>query len=183
MKEKNKIHNTILSLLDVRRYDGEIQAFQKEDSTYFDLLQISGRDLNALKDEDVWYDIRVYTMLYRTYPDDLKWICTTYPTDVSEQQRYWLHKLKTTHSPVFRQWIETEIAKLEWLTGNRADKEYYVMIFAKDREDLRERRNTVQRCLKQYVQEIPAVKKARILEKFYNQTEQLFPMQRKEEPV
>ena len=66
MKEKNKIHNTILSLLDVRRYDGEIQAFQKEDSTYFDLLQISGRDLNALQDEDVWYDIRVYTMLYRT---------------------------------------------------------------------------------------------------------------------
>ena len=57
------------------------------------------------------------------------------------------------------------------------------MIFAKNGEELRERRNTVQRCLKQYVQEISAVKKARILEKFYNQTEQLFPTQRKEEPV
>ena len=180
MKEKNKARNTVLSLLDVRRYDNDAQAFQKEDGAYFDLLQVLGRDLNALRDEDVWYDIRVYTMLYRTYPDDLKWICTTYPTDVSEQQRYWFHKLQSTHSPIFRRWIETEIAKLEWLAENRSDKEYYVMIFAKDKEGLRERRTTVQVCLKQYVQEIPAIKKARILEKFYNQTEQLFPLQQKE---
>ena len=171
MKKKVKVPKTTADLVPVVDYT-EYDAFLLRDKSIIDIFKISTRDLNSAKDYDIEFDIALFTKLYRSYKGDLKIITMNYPVDTVTQEYFINQVLERTANPIAREDLETEKELLHITNQTFHEREFYLMFFAKNEADYRDKRNQLIGNLKNYglLQEMNLAKKIQILYKMNNPT-------------
>jgi hypothetical protein len=169
-KETEKI--LVSGIMPVLATDAETGAGIMEDGSFIDMLYIRPKDLNAVSDEDMKFDILMVDKLFRIYSDDLKIISINFPAETASQQEYLQYKHRRTENPVFRRLIEEEIDKATWISGNRTEKDCLLVFFAKDREEYKEKLRTIFGTLSRgaapFVSPLSREKKEEIYARLYN---------------
>lgn len=176
---KEEIIKTNLEVLNIRGYDGELDAFYMADGSFLDLMEIVARDRQNLQDDAVRFDIITLTRFERLYAPDHKDIGLNFPINSAVQRRNLERKWRKTSDPVRKRWLEREIDELLTLEGNIDRKEFYRMYFGATREELIKNRTTmlswIGRGRNRIVREIDKEKKIQIVRKLCNMNALILP--------
>lgn len=147
MMKVSKKKKNVATLIPIKDYDEQLEAFLYCDNTYFDLLKINAKDLQNASNEAVQMDCMQFIKMFRTYGDDLKILALNFPNDTGKQQKYFRHVLKRTENPIYRYFIEEQLDKLDLVQQDMTEREYYLMVFGKDKNDLQTKRNEIRGLL------------------------------------
>ena len=169
---------SISELIPIVSYDDELQTFVMKNETvkYLDILQIKTEDLinKSIYEKD--YLNMQWAKFYKTCAADIKIISLNFPTDTSEQQRYIQYKIENCKNPVFKEFLEIKLSELKTIERNRSDREYYLMIFAEDSEQLFDVRQIINSSLgaQNLCYSLEKEKKKKIFYRFNNPNTALF---------
>lgn len=105
-----------------------------------DILQISGRDLYALSDEERQLMVGARAGMYKSFFPSVKEVSLNFPTNMFKQKRYWLKKQAITNDPIRLRFIQRKLFELDFLEKERTNREFLLFIFAENESQLRERR-------------------------------------------
>lgn len=130
-------------LLPLRYYSDESEAFVMSDGSFLDILSVRTKDRKNLKDEEIKYYIYRYTKFYKQYEGDLKYISMNFPVDTSSQRKYMNNYSKKTLDKNRQKWLERKIAEFNNLDDVVNRREYYLMYFAKNKEELIKNRSII----------------------------------------
>ena len=176
---KEEIIKTNLEVLNIRGYDGELDAFYMADGSFLDLMEIVARDRQNLQDDAVRFDIITLTRFERLYAPDHKDIGLNFPINTAVQRRNLERKWRKTSDPVRKRWLEREIDELLTLEGNIDRKEFYRMYFGATKEELIKNRTNmiswIGRGRNRIVREIDKEKKIQIVRKLCNMNALILP--------
>lgn len=128
-------------------YDELHDCYTFRDGTCMDFLQIAAKDLRNMSDDEIIYDKLRFAKLYKKYAGDLKIIAINFPSETSEQQRYLMQKQKATKNEIYKEWLQKKIDELEWIRNNRTSREFFLMFWGKDAEDIIKSRDEILDCL------------------------------------
>lgn len=168
----------VTDIIPISYYDTEANAYVLKDGTYMDFFKVNTKDIySASNDERNWDNLK-FAKLYQTYPGDLKYITLNFPTNTSEQQDYWRHKIERTSNPLQKKQQEEKLFQLEWLQTNSTKREFYLFYFSSDKEQLKKNAAdilTIMRTGRDGLLEIISqTKKHQILFKIANKCSQIF---------
>ena len=113
------------------------------DGSFLDILSVRTKDRKNLKDEEIKYYIYRYTKFYKQYEGDLKYISMNFPVDTSSQRKYMSNYSKKTLDKNRQKWLERKIAEFNNLDDVVNRREYYLMYFAKNKEELIKNRSII----------------------------------------
>ncbi|MDS0528318.1 hypothetical protein NNC19_21765 [Clostridium sp. SHJSY1] len=112
-----------------------------------DIIEIEGKDIFSLTENELARDINIFHTLYKTINIDIKLVSMNFPVNTQEQREYLEHKLKQTNNEIYKSFLMDKKAELEYLEGNRTNKEYYLFLFAPNVEILNSAKNIVNRII------------------------------------
>ena len=117
-EKEHAINKSVLDVIPIAYYDTSVDAYKMKNGEYMDFFKINTKDIYSLSEnERILYDL-TFTKLYRTYPDDLKFITLNFPTNTRKQQ-------------------EEKLFQLEWLQRNSTKREFYLCYYAADKDALK----------------------------------------------
>lgn len=177
-EKKTVVDKKITDIIPISYYDTEANAYVLKDGTYMDFFKVNTKDIyNTSKSEQNWDNLK-FTKLYQTYPGDLKYITLNFPTNTSEQQDYWRHKIETTANPLQKKQQEEKLFQLEWLQANSTKREFYLFYFSSDKEQLKKNAADILAIMRTgrdgLLEIISQTKKHQILFKIANKCSQIF---------
>lgn len=177
-EKKAIVDKRVTDIIPISYYDTEANAYVLKDGTYMDFFKVNTKDIySASNDERNWDNLK-FAKLYQTYPGDLKYITLNFPTNTSEQQDYWRHKIERTLNPLQKKQQEEKLFQLEWLQTNSTKREFYLFYFSSDKEQLKKNAAdilTIMRTGRDGLLEIISqTKKHQILFKIANKCSQIF---------
>lgn len=158
-------------LLPLRYYSDESEAFVMSDGSFLDILSVRTKDRKNLKDEEIKYYIYRYTKFYKQYEGDLKYISMNFPVDTSLQRKYMSNYSKKTLDKNRQKWLERKIAEFNNLDDVVNRREYYLMYFAKNKEELIKNRSIIKNFSigrNNLFLEIEATEKLQVMKKLLN---------------
>lgn len=158
-------------LLPLRYYSDESEAFVMSDGSFLDILSVRTKDRKNLKDEEIKYYIYRYTKFYKQYEGDLKYISMNFPVDTSLQRKYMSNYSKKTLDKNRQKWLERKIAEFNNLDDVVNRREYYLMYFAKNKEELIKNRSIIKNFSigrNNLFLEIEATEKFQVMKKLLN---------------
>lgn len=171
-KKTPQINFTNKKIMEQAYYDDDLNCFVMNDGSFMDLIQVNTKDIVSSADYEVEYDIMKFAKLYKMYADDLKICVMNFPCKTSIQQEYLRHKIKNTHNEIYKRFLQRKLDELMWIEKNDVMREYYYMIFAKKKIQLRSNRelivNTLGNDRNGLVTLISKEKKIRICERLNN---------------
>lgn len=169
---------TTNELIPIKKYDDDVSAFElrNEDIKYLDIIQIVTTDLINKSMTEVDYINLLWAKFYKTCSADIKLLALNFPTNTNKQQKYIRYKIEHCSNPVFKYFLETKLAELVYISRNRSDREYYIMLFAENSEMLRDLRDKISSSLVAYglCMNISKEKKKMVLYKYNNPITSLF---------
>jgi len=165
--EKKKIKKSILELMPLSDME-ENESFKTKDG-FMDIYQISSYDISSMNIYEAKTGILSFTKLLRGYKKNLKIISMNFPTSTQTQKDYIKRKINKCNDKYRCEELKKELQKLEAIERLRSDREYYIGIFAKDEEDLDNKRNLVLKAGKNLgINSIDEEKKLKIIYKLNN---------------
>lgn len=129
---------TAAHLMRIKGYDDTLECYILEDDSYANLYEIVCKDLFNISEEDMRYDQYTWAKFFKTHSDDIKIISMNYPTDTREQQAYVRHKILHTKNEIHKYFLKIKLKELMLIQEYRTNREYYLMIFSKNKEGLKE---------------------------------------------
>lgn len=172
------LDKSITELLPIRYYDPAIDAYVKNTGKYMNLLKINTKDIYSASEEERMWDNMKFTKLYQTYVGELKYIILNFPTNTSEQQEYWRHKIELTPNPILKRQQEEKLYQLEWLQANSTKREFYLLYDAPTRDELNKATNDIISVMglgkDGLIEMISQTKKHQVLFKIANKCSQIF---------
>lgn len=168
-KTKAKINKQTVDFIPIIDIDYDNECFVTK-TGYLDLLKFNCKDIHSLDEDNLNYDFHFFSTFFKLYPDDVKIISMFYPTDTSSQINYIDYKMDKTNNPIFLDVLETKKEELINLYENRYEREFYLMIFAKNKSDYIKNKQTIETCLcsSQLAENLNIDKKLQILFKINN---------------
>ena len=148
LKEEKK--NEKLELKELRKADKEVLKSTKDllgfvdvddDDTiimsngYLDLFQVDSKDIYSLTEDETRLHIYNFIAFLRSYPYDFKIISMKFPVNTSVQQEFIKRKLKECDNQLYYNSLVEELEQLVYLEETRQNREFYIMIFAKNKEE------------------------------------------------
>jgi len=148
LKEEKK--NEKLELKELRKADKEVLKSTKDllgfvdvddDDTiimsngYLDLFQVDSKDIYSLTEDETRLHIYNFIAFLRSYPYDFKIISMKFPVNTSVQQEFIKKKLKECDNELYYNSLIEELEQLIYLEETRQNREFYIMIFAKDKKE------------------------------------------------
>ena len=127
---------TVAQLIPVESYEDMIHAFRTKEG-YMDIYGIRTINMNALTPYEQDYEILVRRKFLQSYEGEIKMVSIVFPVDLSEQRQFLVHKHSAAEDPYIRKIIEEKLRELEKLEDGSIERDYYYMIFADDREEIR----------------------------------------------
>ena len=182
-KKKNAEIKTILEVMPIRDYDYDINAFYLENGNskrYLDIVEIKSIDRKNSSNDENRLEIYKWSKFYKLYGEDIKFVAMKFPYDTKEQQDYLAEIKDRTADPVRIKWLNREIRELQVLekTKDKHRTQYYMFIFAKDKEKLVENRKDIMSYLNGYtvsIEEVEIKNKIQILKKLMNMNTRVLP--------
>jgi hypothetical protein len=106
---------------------------------YMEIVQLTSTDIYALNHDDK--EKKIYSLAYflQWYQYDMKIIPLNFPVDTSGQQQFILKKLDRTKNAQYRLFLEQKLKELQFIETERANREYYMFIYADDEFTLHSR--------------------------------------------
>ncbi|MEV2908302.1 hypothetical protein ABNF65_06505 [Paenibacillus larvae] len=105
-----------------------------------DIFQISSYDLDTLNEDDLNRYVYMRVRFIRSYGYDYKEVALNFPINTTEQQNYWKSKRENTQNPVYLRHIDRKLEQLKFLEEERTNREFFLFIYADNKEQLEERR-------------------------------------------
>lgn len=136
-----------------------------------EIFQVGSKDLYSLNDEDLRFLLMGSARFYRSYSDDIKIIAMNFPSNTEKQKEYWLNKRDKTEDDIRLGFINRKLFELDFLEKERTNREFFLFIYAKNEQQLNERRKQVIRDMQQVfpLQELSIQKKKDVLFVLNNQ--------------
>lgn len=110
-----------------------------------DILQIDTRDLHSLNEDDLQYLLYGKTRFLRSYYHSYKEVVLNFPSNTEKQKEYWLKKRERTDDPLRLKFIDRKLFEFDFLENERTNREFFLFIYADNRQQLEERRTFVVR--------------------------------------
>lgn len=108
-----------------------------------DILQVTSKDLYSMNNDDLQYLLLSEAGFLRSYYPSFKLVALNFPTNTQKQKEYWLKKKEKTNDPIRLRFIERKLFELNFLERERTNREYFIFIYAKDKEELEERKRLI----------------------------------------
>ncbi len=176
-KPKARIKRSVQELIPLVDFDPEKGFYFTEDGC-MDLIQITSKDLINSSSDEVEYDCMKFAKVYKTYESDLKIIALNFPCSTDRQQEFINYKMQHTVNAVYQSYLQRCVDELVWIGKNDTTREYYFMVFAKNREELEKNLLTLQSILGTgkdgMLQKISIEKKQQIFFKLANKCSIIF---------
>ena len=181
-EKEHAINKSVLDVIPIAYYDTSVDAYKMKNGEYMDFFKINTKDIYSLSEnERILYDL-TFTKLYRTYPDDLKFITLNFPTNTRKQQEYWKHKIELTTNPFLKKQQEEKLFQLEWLQRNSTKREFYLCYYAADKDALKKASSDILAIMGTgrdgLLEILSPTKKHSILFKIANKCSQIFTTER-----
>lgn len=173
---KKILPKLVSDIVPVVNFDEEHGFFTLENGLIMDMFKIRTRDLSSLHEDELEYDNLTWDKMYRVYADDLKIVSFNFATDTSKQQKTLKHYLDNTKNPIFKELLEEKISETEIIHNNFKDREFCLMFFAKDYNELSSKKNNLYSLMSRgnipLLEYIENLKKKKIIYKLNNQCEE-----------
>lgn len=169
--------STVAELIPIVKYDEQLECFEmRSGEKYMDMVQVVTMDLIGINEQEKAYLNMQWAKFYKTCAADIKIVALNFPTDTSEQQRYFEHKIRKCKNSIFRNELENKLSELIYIEKNRTDKEFYMMVFADSEQKLKDIRDNILSVLGSNNLIVPMErnKKEMILYKYNNPNTALF---------
>lgn len=178
-KKKSEVIQNTLKVLKIRQYDEDVDGFINEDGSYFDLFEIRPKDRGNQQDDEISYDIVRMGRFYKTYAPDIKIVSLNFPLNTNLQKKILSKRLEKSIDEVRRKWLRREIEELEILEKNITRREYYLFIFADNKDEFIKNKTDVTKSIgigkSKLIDEIDKRKKVQILRKLCNMNTLILP--------
>lgn len=123
-----------LKILDIRYYDGDIDAFVLEDGSYLDFLEVLPKDRDNADEDELQHDIYTMMRFYKLSRSDIKWISLNFPVNASKQKECKERRIERTNDPIRKKWLQRHIAEFDTVESNITRREFFLMIFGDNKE-------------------------------------------------
>lgn len=165
---------SLKELFPLATVEGDVFRFQ--DGTYMDISQVITKDLMNMSIDGLQYENLQFQNFYKVYSDDVKLVALNFPKNTKTQQKYFRHKIKNEKNPIYRQELQDQLENLKWLEQNNTEREYYILIFAKNIEDLHNKQVRLRHNLEETHQmlRLPVEKKKEIIFSINNKVSKVF---------
>lgn len=138
VKEKRKkVYSRVPEIIDFLRMEDDHIVTK---NGVMDILQISGIDIDSLNEQDLMSMVYQVLRFLRSYSDDIKVNSLNFPANTSVQQEYWQKKREENSNPSLLKFIDRKLFELKFLEEERTNREFFLFIYADDKELLSERR-------------------------------------------
>ena len=156
----------------------EYLIFKNSNQVYFDLLQITTKDLNNMSDANREFEVANWIKFYRVYSDDLKIISINFPADVSSNLAYYRYLNEKAKNPVKKRMLQTDIERLERFNQDYLDLQFYLMVFGNSEDELLRNMGSIQSNLmsKNLVKFVDNKKKKKLLFNFFNKNVAIYDL-------
>ncbi len=131
--KKKKSFYTTKDLLTLKNYDDEIEAFELNDGSYFDIFRIVNIDRENTSQESVKMYILSFMMFLRTYSQDIKLFVINFNINNNIQKEYTKNLISRTLDPIRKSWLKRDLKELEHLEEFVVRREFFVKVFGEDR--------------------------------------------------
>lgn len=171
---RDREDKTLQDLLPVAAFEGD--CFRYRDGTYMDMVQVVTKDLLNMSPDALAYDNLTMANFYKTFPEDLKLVSLNFPKSTKQQQKYFEHKILNERNPVYKKFLVQNYRQLRNIEQSRSEREYYLIFYAKNLEDLHNKQMKIIRTLggNDQVVKIDNEKKIQILQKLNNKNTSVF---------
>ncbi|MEK5500991.1 hypothetical protein [Bacillus sp. FSL M8-0168] len=138
VKEKRKkVYSRVPEIIDFLRMEDDHIVTK---NGVMDILQISSIDIDSLNEQDLMSMVYQVLRFLRSYSDDIKVNSLNFPANTSVQQEYWQKKREENSNPSLLKFIDRKLFELKFLEEERTNREFFLFIYADDKELLSERR-------------------------------------------
>lgn len=102
---------------------------------YMNMYQVQTKDMHSLSYNDTQIHINSFAGFLRAYTHDFKIVSMNFPVNTSTQKRHIERNLKFATNDISKKFLESKLEELIYLEENRFNTEFYIMIFASNREE------------------------------------------------
>ena len=123
----------VLSLIPIRKYDYDLNAFVLTDGRYMGIEKIIARDIENMSDDELDMELLNLIKIYKTALFDIKFVSMNFPLNTQKQKDVLLrHKEKTADTVKIR-WIDRQIEELSRAESGVLTREFYIFYFGKNK--------------------------------------------------
>lgn len=136
-----KIVSFVTDVLPVKGItDSDEGGFVKLKEGYMDILQLGGHNLAGMEQSEIHEIINAYEMLSVLYAYPYKVVSMNIPVNTASQQQFFRKKLEKETDEHKRYCLLTSLSEMEVFNEESNNKEFFVFIYGKSIEELRENR-------------------------------------------
>lgn len=131
-ESKNTLPSTrkVLPFIDVDEDD----VFMTKQG-YLDIYQISTIDTTNLSETERKVYVYSFIAFLRNFVEDFKIIIMNFPVNTVRQQEYIESKIASCKNKIYMNYLKEELDKLKFMEKHRNNKEYFLMVFMKNKAD------------------------------------------------
>lgn len=173
---REEIRNVEKSVVDlIPLLDVEYDEYFRTTYGYMNIFQIASKDVYSLNQDEIGRHLHDFANFLKLYQDDMKIVCMQFPVNTEEQQENILKKIKKAEIPMYHHFLQKRLDELQFLEKNRYNKEYFLFIYAKNLNAIREREELIFRISNENMRfkKIDLDKKLKILFKLANQNSKI----------
>lgn len=102
---------------------------------YLDIYQINTRDTSNLSDDERKVYVYSFIAFLRNFVEDFKIIIMNFPVNTVKQQEYIEGRIANCKNEIFINYLEEELEKLRFMEKHRNNKEFFLMVFMKNKNE------------------------------------------------
>lgn len=102
---------------------------------YLDIYQINTRDTSNLSDDERKVYVYSFIAFLRNFVEDFKIIIMNFPVNTIKQQEYIEGRIADCKDEIFINYLEEELEKLRFMEKHRNNKEFFLMVFMKNKNE------------------------------------------------
>ena len=138
---KQKVSSFVTDVMPVKGITDEREGgFIKLKDGYMEILQLGGYNLLGMEQSEIEEVIHSYEMLSVLYAFPYKVVSMNIPVNTSSQQQFYRKKLEQETNENKRYQLMTSLSEMEVLNEKANNKEFFIFIYGKTIEELKENR-------------------------------------------
>lgn len=102
---------------------------------YLDIYQINTRDTSNLSEDERKVYVYSFIAFLRNFVEDFKIIIMNFPVNTVKQQEYIEGRIAECKDKIFINYLEEELEKLRFMEKHRNNKEFFLMVFMKNKNE------------------------------------------------
>lgn len=102
---------------------------------YLDIYQINTRDTTNLSESERKVYVYSFIAFLRNFVEDFKIIIMNFPVNTVRQQEYIEGRIANCKNKIYLPHLQEELEKLKFMEKHRNNKEYFLMVFMKNKNE------------------------------------------------